>query len=504
MQVELSQLSLEGMSLELPPHESDGVALPARKAQIREAKGLRGALRTDPGVTLEGVAASEVMLGALDWHFGKKTFLATDRPAKLGGVRAHIDTSGSQVELDVALSSLQAEQLRLSVGAMTIVAEVDAVTLVLAVHGDDVGYLLAEQALFKALELRSGDLVLSMPELRVRRLNVDWGGEVFKLEAATAEGELMTVSIAGGVIDANDVALTAFGLQGDAITLGVASIRKLTLEASLSKKASPTEGAPKSGAAVFDYGLLDGLSGHLNVDAHVDIAVPIIHHRRATHELRIPIEDGSIDYRKLESNLAPLEDSLIDFSVRGSALVLELGLPLIRTRGRGKPILRWDLSPQDLELAEERRVRLAVLPRVRAANTTEPPKKEEDDKESSVRLRSLSLENLDAALHLSAVETPHAALRTLSFDALQLTGGVHHDPEAEPREGLVRGNLHQLHAVLEGLSLGTQALRGEVTLGAVSELAVRFLDVAPQKVHASLEALSVRDVSLAASNATPA
>jgi hypothetical protein len=506
MQVELAQLSLEGMALELPPHQNDGVALPARTANIRQAEGLRGKLHTqDKGFQLRDVAATELVLGALDWHFGKKTFLATERAAKLGGVRAQIASGETQFDLDVELSSMQAERLRLTVGALKIAAEIDAVTLKLAVHDPDVGFLRAEQALFKDLELRTGDVVVTVPELRVRKLNVDWGGERFKLEASTLEGEQLSVTREGSVISANDVALAMFGMVGDEIKLGKARFGKLSLEASVPKPSS-TGSTPstKPSAPIFDYAMLDGLSGHLNVDVHVDIALPIIQHRRATHELRIPIDDGSIDYRKLESNLAPLEDSLIDFSVRDGGLVLELGLPLIRTRGRGKPILRWDLSPQDLELAEERRVRLAVLPSVRAANAaSEPPRDREEDKESSVKLRSLSLENLEAVLNLAREPSRNAALRTLSFDSLQLSGGVHHDAEGEPREGTIRGCVQNVHASVEGVPVGSSALQGELSLGALRELAVRFVDLKPQKVRASLEALSLQDVALASRAANP-
>ncbi|HEX5658459.1 MAG TPA: hypothetical protein VFX59_14755, partial [Polyangiales bacterium] len=329
----------------------------------------------------------------------------------------------------------------------------------------------------------------------------DWGGEKFKLEAATAEGETLSVAVEGGTITANDVALSAVGMHGDAYRLGQARFGKLAVEVELTSSAS--EGAPSKPASkpLFDYAVLDGLSGHLNVDVHVDIALPIIQHRRATHELRIPIDEGSIDYRKLESNLRPLEDSLIDFSVRDGGLVLEVGLPLIRTRGRGKPILRWDLSPADLELAEERRVRLAVLPNVRSASAnSEPPKEKEkekdEDKESSVRLRELSLENIDAVLNLAPEPSKGTALRELSFAALELSGGVHHDPEGTPREGTLRGDLKNLRVVLAGLPLGASALRGELGLAALNELAVRFLDLKPQKVRAQLEQLTLKDVAL--------
>lgn len=509
MQVELAQLSMEGMTLDLPPHVSDGVPLPARKATVREAKALRGTMVSDErGFRLDGVAASELVLAPLDWHFGKKTFLVCERPAKIGGLRAQVASGEDNFDLDVELSSMQAERLLLTAGTLKIGAETDAVELKLAVHGDDVGYLRAEQALFRDFELRTGSVVMSMPELRVRDLHVDWGGERFKMEASTAEGEALSIAIQGSTITANDVALATFGLHGDDYRVGEARFARLGLDAELgsaSGEATATDAVAPAPAAqertpLFDYALLDGLSGHINVDVLVDIALPIIQHRRATHELRIPIDEGSIDYRKLESNLAPLEDSLIDFSVRDGALMLEVGLPLIRTRGRGKPILRWDLSPTDLELAEERRVRLAVLPNVRSATVSEAPKepsKPDPEKESSVRLRSLSFANVDAVLRLATDTSTRAAVRALSFADLQLSGGIHHDAEGSGRAGTVRGNARELSTVLAGVPVGESALRGEVRLGSLSELAVGFVDLKPQTVRARLENVALKSVALA-------
>lgn len=506
MQVELSKLSLEGLALELPPHTVDGQPLPARKAEIRSGEALRGALLTDQqGLHLRGVAASELVLSSLDWHFGNKVFLASQRLAKLGGVRVRAESGETNLDLDLELASVQADRLQLTVGELVLSAELDAVALEVAVHDDpEVGYLRADQALLKELELRRGDITVSMPALLLRNLNVDWGGELFVLEASTLEGETLQLGYRGSVLSANDVAIRAFGLRGDEVKLDEARFGKLVVEASLPPRApgSPAEEPARPRAPLFDWRLLDGLSGHLNVDVNVDLAVPIIGHRRATHELRVPIDEGTIDYRKLESNLARLEDSLIDFSVRDGSLVLELGLPLIRTRGRGKPILRWPLSPADLELAENRLVRLAVLPNVKPAALSDAPRPEEEREKdggpSSFRLRSLSAENVDAVLALEAAKpSPGVSLRVLSFDKLQLTGGVHHDPEAAPREGTLRGSLANLHAALVGLPLGDSALRGELTLGALSELAVGFVDLAPQRVRATLESLTLRAVALA-------
>src|SRR5690606_11056084 len=91
----------------------------------------------------------------------------------------------------------------------------------------------------------------------------------------------------------------------------------------------------------LDWNLLDSLTGHAHVDVGIDITLPLIGRRRAVHQLRVGVQQGRIDYRALESDLSALEDALLDFSVRDDALVLELGIPLLPTRGMGKPLIRW-------------------------------------------------------------------------------------------------------------------------------------------------------------------
>ncbi len=137
--------------------------------------------------------------------------------------------------------------------------------------------------------------------------------------------------------------------------------------------------------------LLDGLAGEINVDLALDLTVPVIGRRRATHRFRIPIVDGVVDYMGLEGDLSTLESALLDFAIRDAALVLEMGNPVPPETRPRKPILQWDLAPAGLDLARRDRIRLAMLPRFRTvAGTPDPPGSPSDSSRFAIRRDSSS------------------------------------------------------------------------------------------------------------------
>ena len=290
------------------------------------------------------------------------------------------------------------------------------------------------------------------------------------------------------------------GLPGAALRGLASHVERTELECLIPRWRSTSEpvSAPPSSerAPLFDYGLLDGLSGYLNVDVAMDVSVPIIGRRRATHKLRIPIAEGAINYRELEHDLASLEDSLLDFSVREGALVLERGVPLLSTRGRGKPLLIWPLGEADLALAHQRRVRLAVLPSVHVVS--EGPAEPRERSSPKLTLRTVSFEAIDAVLSLH-VPTPDPAgfLRSLALTRLRVFGAVHHEAGAPDPAGQLRAELDELDTELLGLTLGTSRVTGALSLRALRNVEVDFEDLVPRQARGLLEGLTLRDVVVA-------
>ncbi|MDB4986020.1 MAG: hypothetical protein JWN04_1198 [Myxococcaceae bacterium] len=506
MRIDLGQLSAADLQLDIP---ASSASHGERALTVSNAEQLRGVLETSAsGWQLDDLTAVRLLLAKLHWQLGSVT-LVSEEDAALQQLKASVASKHGDTVIALELGQLDAERLQVATASVRLAAQVEARGLRLESR-QGVGLLTAEQATLHAFELQVGALTLSIPELKLTQLLLDWSGEDFRLEVGTAAASALSVAREGTKLEGSGVTLAALRLLGSKVRVGQLRAGRFDVTVELAPQpAQPgvaahqlRAGGPtplEHSAPTLDYTLLDGLVGRLDVDVALDVAVPVIGHRRATHELRVPIDQGALNYRELEHNLARLEDSLLDFAVREEGLVLEWGLPLITTRGRGKPILIWDLSPADRVLAEQQRVRLAVLPtfRLAGAGQSEPPR-EESTGTGGVKLRHLSFENIDAALRLLQSPTgASGALRDLTFANLTVRGTVHHDPEGPPRSGRLDFALEGLRASLGALELGNQTLKGRIELAALREAQIDFADVRPVRAKAIVEGVALADLELA-------
>lgn len=508
MRIELEELTAQGLNLDLP---AVGAGSAARDLRVQSAEALRGTLVTGAdGFRLSDVTSARLALSKLHWSFGTLR-LATEQAALLSELEANVSDAGEELEIALAVGALDSVELRLELGTMRICAEVHARELKLASR-EGVGLLTAEHAVFKSFELRAGTLHLALPDLQVSQLVIDWGGDDFRLEVGTLAASALSLERAGLALRGSELALAALRVAGPQIRLGLLQLGRLDVQAEQrpaarfdspgaeAEKAGETPlPAPPNAAAKLDYGLLDGLAGRLDVDVDLDLAVPILGHRQAIHALRIAIEQGALNYRQLEHSLARLEDSLLDFSVREGGLVLERGLPLISTRGRGKPILIWDLGAEDLALAEQQRVRLAVLPTFRfaSAGQSQPPRDDDGSSSSAIKLLHVWFENIDAALQLPQNLTrARGPLTDLTFAELTVRGAVRYDPDGPARPGALALALTSLRTSLSGFAFAAQPVSGRLELAALRETTIDFAGTQVVRVKALAEGITLTDVQL--------
>jgi hypothetical protein len=419
-------------------------------------------------------------------------------------------------QLDVAgdgSASEWAARLKLEAGGTTLETELRIHGARLWIGGSE-GRIEGDRAHARELRLQVGGSDARAQELRAEHLRLGWGEQGFWLEAAILEGPSVTVGVGAGVVEARGLRAVGFSLHGSDVAVQEASVGGARVDLTWvaagptdGPVAEPRERAPAARAAVapsFDWRALDGLSGEVNVDLHVDLTVPIIGRRRATHRFRIPIEQGSVDYLQLEGDLSTLENTLLDFAVRDDGtLVLERGIPLLPTRGRGKPILVWELDAADLALAKQNRIRLAVVPHFRPASSPSEPPAEgagNDRPRSSIALRRLGVGSLQAHLGLRPADGPlEGPLRRLSVRRLELEGNLHHDPDGEPREGELQGRLEGHEASLVGLLAGGHQVDLErLRLERLDALRVRFAGMRPTALSCDLGELSIARLALKA------
>ncbi|HTM21217.1 MAG TPA: hypothetical protein VL172_11940 [Kofleriaceae bacterium] len=203
--------------------------------------------------------------------------------------------------------------------------------------------------------------------------------------------------------------------------------------------------------------ILDQLEGHLNVDLLVDLTGPIVGRREETHHFRVVIENGAIDYERLEGDVHWLERSFVDIHVADDKLELRRNIPLIPFSG--KPLVHWPLDEEGLKLARANKVRLRNL------LDWELPEEERERRAggSRVKLNRVVAQNIDIALALAepawldlgrlgrvrlAPAAEHGPPRAA------ITGELDHEAEQEARPTRLEAAVGPLEGALERLRLG--------------------------------------------------
>jgi hypothetical protein len=506
VKISLDRIDSRALVVDLPGEGDPRVA-------IRSAVGLRGLLeQAADRLTLSSAAAEAVELDALRLVFGSLV-LTCGPGATFAELSVAVDHSPEHLALDVSAASVTMADLGVVDADVVVGGGVTLIGARLSVH-DAEGSLAAERLELAGFTLRIGDLELSADQLSGRGVVIRWGAAGFSLTADALEGPGLRITSANLRVALQSVGVRSFSLDGARITVGEATAKTgsvaLTLAAETSVTSAgppPKEVRPETQAEpLLDWRMLDALEGQVDVDIEVDLSVPVIGSRHATHRMRIPIAHGALDYRALESNLSTLENALLDFSVRDGALRLETVNPLFPARGHGKPIVVWDLDAPDLALAEEERVRLAVLTRARLADhdsaDTAPSASAEPEAKSAFALRKLAFHRIDVRLALTPSEGPLIGqLRPRGIGALVAKGNLVHVPgEPSTTPGAVLGELSDLSASLVALRLGTQRLDvASLAFASLSPLEMTFADVHPTRIVLELSGVALSGIRLSPS-----
>jgi hypothetical protein len=518
VKISLERLDTRALHLDLSGDGGEHVV-------ITTTAGLRGTLeQTDERLTLQGVAAESVALKALRIALGE-LLLSTATGAAFDGLGLTLERRAGYLAFDVTAASIIVLDLVVAVDDVLVTGRVELGGARLHVGADD-GSLAAERMELSGFAVRIGELELAAEAMSGLDVAIRWGSKGFALDAGSLAGPALRVATKDLRLTGSGVALSALALDSRHIEVGKVAFAGGQIALTLSPPPAPAARAstppadrssapPPAPAArssappappaarsssppapvvmrepIVDLHVLDSLSGTVDVDVDVDLTVPIIGSRKATHRLRIPIDRGSIDYRVLESNLAALENALLDFSVRDGALVLERVNPLFPARGHGKPVVVWDLDATDLAIAETNRVRLAVLPRARlVGGDDDAPKSHSAPSGSAIALRKLGLQKVDVRLALAPVEGPLAGtVRPRHVDSFVLQGSVFHHPSTPPRDGTLLGEIAGASLAIADLRLGTTGLDiANIAFARLSPIEIAFSDVHPKSVEVGLE-----------------
>jgi hypothetical protein len=237
---------------------------------------------------------------------------------------------------------------------------------------------------------------------------------------------------------------------------------------------------------------LDSLSGRIAVTVKVVLDLPVLGKRTLDQQLRVPIQEGSLDFRALEESLDWLEGSFLEIDYESSKLALRWKVPIV---GSGRDLLTWQLDEPSSTLASFGRVPVRALADYRTAG--KPASRPSEGKQI---LRALSLEALDLALSLLAPRSLAVGDGLIMFGGddqpgmvdLKVSGGIDdHGP------GKLTGAIGSIDTTIKDLQLGPVLLTADrLHLDGLDQLVVTFEGFRPTRIDVLVRRVTATNLAM--------
>jgi hypothetical protein len=237
---------------------------------------------------------------------------------------------------------------------------------------------------------------------------------------------------------------------------------------------------------------LDSLSGRIYVTVKVVLDLPVIGNRSLDQELRVPIQEGSLDYRALEDSLNWLEGAFLDIKHDGDKLALVWKVPIF---GSSHELISWTLDQDATTLASFGRVPVRSLTEftTTGAGSGRPDKKRNT-------LSSLSLNAIDIALSLLAPRSVEVGGGVIMFGGddqpgmvdLKVSGSV-----SDRGPGALKGAVGSVDTTIKDVQLGPAKLTADrLHFDGLDQLEVEFNGFTPVNVMMLVHRVTATNLSL--------
>lgn len=257
---------------------------------------------------------------------------------------------------------------------------------------------------------------------------------------------------------------------------------------------APPPGPPRPGLRQSRLRFLDSLSGRIYLTVKVVLDLPVIGNRSLDQDLRVPIQEGSLDYRALEDSLNWLEGAFLDMRHDGDRLALTWKVPIF---GSARELIAWALDHDAAALAAFGRapVRSFVDFMIGAGRPGGKP----DDRRKQI-LQSLSLDAVDIALSLLAPRSVETGSGVIMFGGedqpgmvdLEVTGSIH-----DRGPGQLEGAIGSVDTTIKDLQLGPVKLTADrLHFDRLDELEVVFDGFRPAHATFEVHRVTATNVSL--------
>jgi hypothetical protein len=236
---------------------------------------------------------------------------------------------------------------------------------------------------------------------------------------------------------------------------------------------------------------LDSLTGRIYLTVKVVLDLPVIGKRTLDQQLRVPVQEGSLDFRALEKSLDWLEGAFLDIKHSDDRLAITWKVPIV---GSSRDLISWMLDQEATTLASFGRVP------VRSLADFKTKKKSGDGDSKSGMLQALSLDAIDIALSLVAPRSVDASGGLIMFGGddspgmvdLKVVGAIN-----DKRPGKLRGTIGSIDTTIKDVQFGPALLTADrLHFDGLDELEVVFDGFKPTCVTVIIHRVTATNLAL--------
>jgi hypothetical protein len=238
---------------------------------------------------------------------------------------------------------------------------------------------------------------------------------------------------------------------------------------------------------------LDSLSGRIYLTMKVQLDLPVLGVRTLDQQLRLPIQEGSLDYRALDDSLDWLEGAFLDIKTDDDRLKVQWKVPIF---GSGHDLITWPLDKEASTLAAFGRVPVRSLSDPRLGSGSKPDASKSDRK----ILQSLALEGIDIALSLLAPRSLEVGNGLIAFGGddqpglvdLKVTGTIHNKGA-----GKLQGAIGSVDTTIKDLRVGPLEITADrLHFDGLDQLEVAFDGFRPVAVTMIVHRVTATNLAL--------
>ena len=258
------------------------------------------------------------------------------------------------------------------------------------------------------------------------------------------------------------------------------------------RPAKPTSSQSETPALRQDrLRFLDSLSGRIYLTVKVVLDLPVLGRRTLDQQLKVPIPEGSLDFRALDDSLDWLEGAFLDIKHDDDKLAIAWKVPIF---GSSRDLVSWKLDREAATLASFGRVPVRSLADFGVGSGRD------DGKKASQILQSLSLDAIDIAINLVAPRSFEIGGGLVMFGGddqpgmvdLKVAGGIH-----DRNPGRLEGAIGSIDTTIKDIRVGPAIVTADrLHFDGLDELEVVFDAFRPQCVNVVIHRVTATNLML--------